>query len=188
MKAFLRDILTTFLLAAIVYLGLRVTVQDYIIQQSSMEPSFYEGQRVLVNKVVYRLHPPQRGDVIILRPPQSSGSGDIPFIKRVIGLPGETVEVKNGGVSVNGVKLEEPYIKDPPTYVYPAKKVPGNNYFVLGDNRNNTDDSHRGWTVPREDVIGKAWVIVWPPGNWGLVKTYNLPQQLNLLMGYLALQ
>lgn len=188
MKAFLRDILTTFLLAAVVYFGLRATVQDYIIQQSSMEPSFQEGQRVLVNKLVYRLHPPRRGDVIILRPPRSSGAGVIPFIKRVIALPGETVEVKNGQVHVNGVKLSEPYIKEAPSYVYPAAKVPENEYFVLGDNRNNTDDSHRGWTVPRDDIIGKAWITIWPPSRWGVVKTPEPLQQLNRLLGTLALR
>lgn len=177
MKTFLRDVLTTFLLAAIVYVGLSYTVQDYVVRQSSMEPNFHEGQRVLVNKVVYKLHAPGRGDVIILHPPQSSNPQAFPFIKRIVALPGESVEIKNGVVRVNGVKLDEPYIKEPLAYTYSLQKVPENEYFVLGDNRNNSDDSHRGWTVPRQNIIGKAWLSIWPPGQWGLVSNYNLPVQ-----------
>ncbi len=177
MKIFLRDVLTTFILAAVVYVGLRATIQDYIIRQSSMEPTFQEGQRVLVNKVVYKFHQPERGDVIILQPPRSYGPRTIPFIKRIVALPGESVEVKNGGVYVNGFRLNEPYTKEPPVYTYYLKKVPENEYFVLGDNRNNTDDSHRGWTVPRQDIIGKAWLSIWPPEKWGLVTNYDLPRQ-----------
>ncbi|MBI2836223.1 MAG: signal peptidase I [Chloroflexi bacterium] len=176
----MRDVLTTFLLAAVVYLGLRATMQDYIIRQSSMEPSFQEGQRVLVNKVVYRLHAPERGDVIILRPPQARSSQAVPFIKRIVALPGESVDIKGGAVYVNGVKLDEPYIKESPVYTYSLDQVPDNEYFVLGDNRNNTDDSHRGWTVPRRDVIGKAWMTIWPPDRWGLVSSYDLSEQVKV--------
>ncbi|MBI2852098.1 MAG: signal peptidase I [Chloroflexi bacterium] len=179
MKAFLRDVLTTFLLAAVVYLGLRATIQDYIIRQSSMEPSFQEGQRVLVNKVVYKLRAPERGDVIILRPPLSSNSRAVPFIKRIVALPGESVAIRGGGVYVNGIRLDEPYIKESPLYTYSLDKVPDNEYFVLGDNRNNTDDSHRGWTVPRQDIIGKAWMTIWPPEKWGIVSNYDLPMQVS---------
>lgn len=179
MKAFLRDVLTTFLLAALVYFGLRFTVQDYVVRQSSMEPNFHEGQRVLVNKVVYKFHAPQRGDVIILRPPMSTDTNAIPFIKRIIGLPGETIDIRNGEVRINGVKLTETYLNEPPNYTYRLDKVPDNQYFVLGDNRANSDDSHRGWTVPGENVIGKAWLTIWPLNRWGLVSNFGLPAQVS---------
>lgn len=183
MKAFLRDILTTVLLAAVVYVGLHYTIQDYIVRQSSMEPNFHEGQRVLVSKVVYKFRVPARGDVIILHPPQSSDPGATPFIKRIIALPGESVNISNGEVRVNGIKLNEPYIKSPPLYTYSLARVPENEYFVLGDNRPNSDDSHRGWTVPRENIIGKAWFSIWPLSEWGLVSNFGLPVQVGSLLG-----
>ena len=179
MKAFLRDVLTTFLLAALVYFGLRFTVQDYVVRQSSMEPNFHDGQRVLVNKVVYRFHLPQRGDVIILHPPTSTNPNAIPFIKRVIGLPGESVDIRNGVVRINGIALNETYLNEPPNYTYHLDKIPDNQYFVLGDNRANSDDSHRGWTVPEENIIGKAWLTIWPLSSWGLVNNFGLPSQVS---------
>ncbi len=177
MKALLRDVLTTLLLAAIVYFGLRFTVQDFVVRQSSMEPNFHEGQRVLVNKIVYRFHAPQRGDVIILHPPTSSDPNAIPFIKRVIGLPGESIDIRNGIVRINGVALNETYTKEPPDSTYHLDKVPDSSYFVLGDNRANSDDSHRGWTVPRANIIGKAWLTIWPLGRFGLVSSFGLSSQ-----------
>ncbi|MDO8717194.1 MAG: signal peptidase I [Dehalococcoidales bacterium] len=183
MKVFLRDVLSTFLLAAVVYAGLHYTIQDYVVHQSSMEPNFQEGQRVLVSKLVYNFREPARGDVIILHPPLSSNPSATPFIKRIIALPGESVDIKNGEVRVNGVKLSEPYIKSPPPYTYSLAKVPENEYFVLGDNRPNSEDSHRGWTVPRENIIGKAWLSIWPLGKWGLVSNSGLPVQVSSLMG-----
>lgn len=133
---------------------------------------------MLVNKIVYRLHAPGRGDVIVLRPPQARSQQSVPFIKRIVALPGESVDIHGGAVYVNGVKLDEPYIKESPLYTYSLELVPNNEYFVLGDNRNNTDDSHRGWTVPRHDIIGKAWVTIWPPERWGVVSNYDLPKQV----------
>ena len=132
---------------------------------------------MIINKIVYRLHEPERGDVIILYPPNRS-RGENPFIKRIIALPGDTVEVKGGSVYVNGYKLMETYILEPLTYTLPPTQVPEDEYFVLGDNRNISNDSHDGWTVPREDIVGKAWLAIWPPTEWGVVANYSLPQQL----------
>lgn len=175
MKSFFKEILITLAMAAIICVGFRVSLQTFGIFMTSMEPNFHEGQRLLVNKAVYLLGDPQRGDVVIFHAPADQ-SGD--YIKRVIGLPGDIVEVKNRAVYVNGVKLDEPYVKDPPTYTLEKMTVPPNEYFVLGDNRNNSNDSHRGWTVPRHDIIGKAWLSTWPPDDWGIVPTYSLDEQL----------
>jgi signal peptidase I len=143
-----------------------------------MEPSLQNGQQLLVNKVVYYFHEPERGDVIILHPPPPYNPETTPFIKRIIALPGDTIEVKNGAVYVNGSKLDEPYIKESPAYSFQQQKIPEDEYFVLGDNRNNTNDSHNGWTVPRQNIIGKAWLSIWPPGEWGFVLNYSLDEQL----------
>ncbi len=178
MRAFLRDILVTLIIAVAIYFGLQTTVQKYVIWESCMEPNFYEGQQVLVNKVVFKFHKPERGDVIILHPPSPYDSKAIPFIKRIIALPGETVEIKNGEVYINGSKLYEPYIKEPPNYTV-EYKIPKNEYFVLGDNRNIANDSHYGRLVPRQNIIGKAWLSIWPLDKWGFTGHYPLKEQIN---------
>jgi signal peptidase I len=177
MRAFLRDVLTTLILAVVIYLGLQITVQTYVVHEDCMEPNFQEGQRVIVNKVIFKLHEPERGDVIILHPPPPYDSQGTPFIKRIIALPGDTIEVKNGAVYVNGSELHEPYIKEPASYTLRFETVTGG-YFVLGDNRNNANDSHTGWLVPRQNIIGKAWLSIWPSDKWGLTAHYPLKEQI----------
>ena len=177
MKAFIRDILTTLALAVVIYFGFRMTMQPYIVYEVCMEPNFMEGQRVIVNKVVYKFHEPERGDVIIFYPPAPYNSSQTPFIKRIIALPGDTVEVKDGAVYVNGSKLDEPYIKEPPNYTLKLQTVK-DGYFVLGDNRNNANDSHYGLLAPRQNIIGKAWLSIWPPGQWGSATSYPLKEQI----------
>jgi signal peptidase I len=99
-------------------------------------------------------------------------------IKRIIGLPGDTIEIKGGVVYINGSPLYEPYVENPASYTVPKHEIPENEYFVLGDNRPNADDSHNGWTVPRQNIVGKAWLSIWPPSTWGLAPNYSLPEQL----------
>ena len=176
MKSFLREFLLTLVLAMVIFFGLQATVQSFVVEGSSMEPSFHEGERVLANKVVYNFHPPERGDVIIFHPPDD---GPPDYIKRIIGLPGESVEIKQGTVYIhkeNGdvLPLDEPYIKDATRGSFNGEIIPENEYFVLGDNRNNSGDSRYGWTVPRENIIGKAWLSVWPPSRWGPAANYHL--------------
>ncbi len=108
---------------------------------------------------------PKRGDVIVFRFPRDMSR---PFIKRIIGLPGETVEIRNGRVLINGELLEEVYLKDPPRYQVGPEMVPRSNYFVLGDNRNNSSDSHVWGMVPEENILGKAWVRYWPLVDWSV--------------------
>lgn len=168
----IRDIVTTFLVAVVVFFALQVTIQVSIINGSSMEPDLHNGERLIINKVAYHFEKPARGDVIVFHPPQSPSS--TPFIKRIIGLPSDTVEIKNGQVIVNGEVLAEPYIKEAPEYYMKKLTVPDNSYFVLGDNRNLSNDSHGGWTVTRGEIVGKAWVSIWPPSLWGLAPHYAL--------------
>ena len=156
-------------------IGLRLTVQSSIVDGPSMENTFQNGERILVNKLAYKFNTPQRGDVIIFHPPIPSTS---PFIKRIIGLPGEQVVIKNGTVTVieaNGRRfiLEEPYIRESPDYNYNSGVIPPNEYFVLGDNRDDSEDSHFGWFVSRDEIIGKAWLCIWPPSLWGLAGNYH---------------
>jgi len=175
MRFFLREILGTILLAVVVFLLLQASVQSFIVVGASMEPGLHNEQRLLVSKVTYFFHEPEWGDVIVFHPPNSQ-RGD--YIKRIIALPGDTVEVKMGVVYVNGSPIDEPYIKDQPSYSLHPQTIPENSYFVLGDNRNNSNDSHNGWTVPRQNIIGKAWLSIWPPRQWGLVTSYSLAEQL----------
>jgi signal peptidase I len=174
MRNFFKEIIITLVLAIVIFLILRMVVGSYSVISVSMQPGLYEGERILVNKVAYRFGEPDRGDIIIFQSPEE----DLTLIKRVIGLPGDTVEVKNNTVYINGVSLNEPYLKEPPTYSYPAYNVPAGRYFVLGDNRNDSRDSHTGWTVPVENVVGRAWLLTWPPSKWGSVSGYPLNQQL----------
>ncbi|MBA7473365.1 Signal peptidase IB [subsurface metagenome] len=175
MKRFLREILSTIILAVIIFVLLQTTFQTFIVIQCCMEPNFQEGQRLIINKVVYHFHEPEMGDVIILHPPFNP---ETTFIKRIIALPGDTVEIKMGAVYVDGYPLDEPYIKEPPSYIMREREVPADNYFVLGDNRNNANDSHIWGTVPRENIVGKVWLSIWPPARWGIVPDYPLQEQL----------
>ena len=171
----LREVGITVLIAVVVFVILQLNVQSYTVVMSSMKPTIHEGECIMVNKATYRSSGPQRGEIIIFVPPFDSPH---PFIKRVIGLPDETVEIKDGQVFIDGIPLEEGYIMAPPNYTMPAKNIPETEYFVLGDNRNSSNDSHSGWTVPRDNIIGKAWFIYWPPGKWGVVKHYDYPELL----------
>ncbi len=172
MKIF-REVAITVLIAVAVFVLLRLTVQSYTVVMSSMEPNFQQGECIMVNKVCYRSSAPQRGQVIIFDPPFDS---PYPYIKRVIGLPGETVEIEDGQVFINEIPIDEPYIfPEPPqnNKDYGPEVLSDDEYFVLGDNRNNSNDSRTGWTVPRDNIIGKAWFIYWPPSRWGVVKHYS---------------
>lgn len=140
------------------------------IPSESMLPTLEINDRLIVEKVSYHFKNPQRGDIIVFRPPNEaiicSPNQPLPikdaYIKRVIGLPGEKVEIEDGQVRVNGKVLPEDYIKDAPNYPLPTIAVPENSYLVLGDNRNQSCDSHVWGFVPKENIIGKAVVRFWP--------------------------
>jgi signal peptidase I len=180
MKGIVYDILLTLGIAAVIFFALRSTVESFDIDGPCMQPNFYTGQRVLVNKVVYKFRAPQRGDVIIFQSPRPE-QGDL--IKRIIGLPGESVEIADGRVYIHKdgqvFPLDEPYVPEPARNDYKGSIIPENTYFVLGDNRNYSDDSRGGWVVPRQNIVGEAWLITWPPSAWGLAANYPFDKKVS---------
>ena len=182
MRDFFREILIILIIAIVIFLLLNtaIVIPPSEVVSSSMEPTLQIGQRLMISKIAYAFHEPERGDIITFHPPFAS---EEPFIKRIIGLPGESVEIKGGIVYIHKedgtvVPLDEPYITNPAKDAFQGDEIPENEYFVLGDNRNNSSDSRTGWTAKREDIIGKAWLSIWPPGEWGLVAHYSLQEQL----------
>jgi signal peptidase I len=168
-KSLLREIIETVLLTVLIYVAVNFATGRFRIEGSSMEPSMHPNQYVLVDKLSYMLGDPKRGDVIVFNYPQAT---ERDFIKRVIGLPGETVTVRGGVVYVNNVALDEPYISAPPSYENTWTLGP-DEYFVLGDNRNSSSDSHAWGPLARHFLIGRAVLVYWPPDLWGAVPHYT---------------
>ncbi len=166
----LRELVETLILTLVIFLLIRFAVQNFRIEGYSMEPNFHDGQFLFVNKLVYLFGKPERGDVIVFVPP-TNASRD--YIKRVIGLPGDKVEIINGTVYINDHVLNEVYPLNPATYSMPPLIVPPDEYFVLGDNRNFSSDSHSWGTVHASKIIGRAWFSYWPPQLIGFVPTYS---------------
>jgi len=150
-------------------------VRAYVLQQfavsgNSMFTTLHDGDRVLVNKLSYRLHDPRRGDVVVIKTIESIGERDL--IKRVVGLPGETVEYRRCVLLVDGVVLVEPYLD--PTTVTTSNcgadqlpvVIPDNAVFVMGDNRPGSKDSRDLGVIPYDDLIGRAFVVIWPMSDW----------------------
>jgi len=164
-KRFALDVLETVILAVVLYFGINAISARVRVDGLSMNPTLQNGEYVLVSRLAYKTGEPQRGDIIVFSFPIDQSQD---LIKRVIGLPGETITIQNNEVLVNGMKLEEPYIAQPP--VYSGEWTVGEGQlFVLGDNRNDSKDSHQWGLLPAENVIGKAMVIYWPPSEWKLV-------------------
>jgi signal peptidase I len=152
------EIIQTLLLAMLLYFAIDTVFARVRVVNISMQPTFYEGDVILVNKLAYKLGKMQTGDVVIFHNP-----GDLTedYIKRLIGKPGDHVVVQGGVVSVNGVALSEPYIAAIPQYSG-EWTVPADSVFVLGDNRNLSSDSHSWGFVPNKDIVGKALAVYWP--------------------------
>jgi signal peptidase I len=160
-----REIVETLLLTLFIFWIVNTATGRFRIEGHSMLPTLHEGEYVIIDKLSYYLNEPERGDIIVLRFPNDRSRD---FIKRIIGLPGDHIEIAEGLVSVNGNTLTEPYINAPPTYTG-TWDVPSEQFFVLGDNRNNSSDSHNWSFLPADDVVGKAWLIYWGPESWGPV-------------------
>lgn len=183
------------LLALLLAAVFRGAFQNFRVEGSSMDPSLAPGEYVLVNKAIffrvnletvhrflpfvdagaqpmrYLFRSPRRGDVVVFRFPDNPSRN---FIKRVIGVPGDSVEIRAGIVYVNGQPLPDSFTENRARYRYGPAVVPEGQYFVLGDNRNNSYDSHVWGMVPAENIIGMAWLTYWPPSAFGFVNNLDL--------------
>lgn len=165
-----REVIETVVLTLLIFLVIRFVVQSYHVEGPSMQPGLHTDEYVLVNKVSYLFQTPGRGDVIVFHYPKDTTQD---FIKRIVGLPGDTVRTDSTHVWVNGVLLSEPYIKEAINLNEPSIwKVPPGDYFVLGDNRRVSDDSRYWGFVPKDYIVGKAMLVYWPSSNWQILNTY----------------
>ena len=188
-KSFWREILETVIMTIVIFFIIKSLIANFRIVGTSMEPNFHTNQLILVNKAsyfhfdsnawlrfipfvkadgqneVWLLGGPHRGDVVVLEPPDAPTDD---YIKRVIGLPGDKIEVRGGIVYINEKPLDEPYIKEKPFSPYGPAVVPTNSFFVMGDNRNGSRDSRSFGFLPFDKVVGKAMLVYWPFGTgWG---------------------
>ena len=164
------EITQTVMLSAMIFAAINVTTTRILVQSVSMQPTLYERDRVLVNKLAYKIGKPARKDVIVFNPPVTNI--DEPYIKRIIGLPGDVVRITNEQVYVNDLPLQETYIAAPPNYVG-SWNVPPGNVFVLGDNRNNSYDSHFWGVVALKSILGKAEFVFWPVSHLKMLNLAN---------------
>lgn len=187
--SFVRELVETGLLAILVFLAVRASVQHYRVEGHSMDPTLSDGEFLLVNSLVYSeinlgkvskwvpfwetdepdvrhvFHAPERGDIIILHPRQRDQRD---LVKRVIGIPGDVMEIRDGTVYIDGRALIEPYVNGPWRGNMQPISIPAHQYFVMGDNRNESLDSRSIGLVEEDDIIGKAMASWWPRENWGL--------------------
>jgi len=164
------EIIETLALTLVIFVVIHFTVQNYMVDGPSMQPGLTNNQYVLVNKLAYLFHAPERGDVIVFHWPIDTNKD---LIKRVIGVPGDVIVIDSKTVRVNGVLLNEPYIMAP---VNPAGNkwvVPPNEYFAMGDNRLVSDDSRDWGFVPKSYIVGKAVFVYWPINSWHFIDTYG---------------
>ena len=172
----LREIVETVILVGAIYALVNLLSARFIVEGPSMQPNFATGQFVIVSRLNYMLSAPDRGDIVVFHYP---GDPSEDYIKRVIGVPGDTIEIRDQQVYVNGELLDEPYINEPcsrsscPDRLYPTLQA--DEFFVMGDNRNHSSDSRRFGVVNREFIVGEALLRYWPPQDWGLVMRIAAP-------------
>ena len=163
-----REIVETALLTAVIFLIVNAATGRFKIDGQSMEPSLHTEEYVIVDKLTYVFGSPQRGDVVVLYL-----EGDPKdYIKRVIGLPGETIEIARGTVYIDGLPLSEPYVL-PSRDEYAQRTLGVDEYFVMGDNRGNSQDSRRFGPIHFRNIVGRAWIVYWPPSAWSLVSHHS---------------
>jgi len=169
-KAFIKDTISVIIIAFVLAAILRnYVIEGREIPTGSMLPTVQLKDRVWVNRFIYRFKEPVRGDIVMFQPPETIHS-TTPYLKRVVGLPGETVEMKNGKVYIDGRALAEPYVAEPLEYDYGPVQVPDGSLLVLGDNRNNSYDSHEWNAWLTEDrLMGKALAVYWPLDHFKLL-------------------
>jgi signal peptidase I len=168
-SSLLRELAEVVVLAVILYFGISFAIQTVHVEGLSMFATLDDNDYLIADKIDYRLHPPQRGDIIILRPPTLSTTD---YIKRVIALPGERLLIRNAVVYINGHRLDEPYL--PEQWVANTEwggpngtVIPDNEYFVMGDNRNRSQDSRVFGPIGRDRIDGRAWFRIWPLDHFG---------------------
>ena len=164
-KRFLIDLLETVGLAVVLFLIINSVSARVRVDGVSMLPTLQNGEFILVNKLAYDMGTPTRGDIIVFR---STTAPDLDLIKRIMGIPGDKISIHAGQVVINGQTLSEPYINAIPNY-NGDWQVPDGYLFVLGDNRNDSSDSHLCGLLPEKNIIGKALVIYWPPPEWAMI-------------------
>jgi signal peptidase I len=168
-SSLLREVAEVLVLAVILYIGISFAIQAVHVEGLSMWATLDDNDYLIANKIDYRLHAPQRGDIVILRPPTSNTTD---FIKRIIALPGERLMIREGAVYINGHRLDEPYLPDAWTEDNTWNNgvesvIPPNEYFVMGDNRNRSQDSRFFGPINRDRIDGKAWFRIWPLDKFG---------------------
>ncbi|MDM7999660.1 MAG: signal peptidase I [Dehalococcoidia bacterium] len=182
MKINLREVVIAILIFVVVFAAVQISIGSYKVEMNSMDPTFKPKDCIMVDKLTYRFRGPHRGEVVILWPPKDKVYTNNPYIKRVIGLPGETIEIRDGQIYIKGKnssefrKLEEelPGVSETPKCRTDGRwEIPKGHYFVLGDNRDESSDSTSWGTVPRENFIGKTWLRYWPMSRFGLTPHYS---------------
>ena len=166
----------TIILIALIYTLVNLACARFVVEGPSMQPNFGTGQFIVVSRVNYLLGDPQRGEVVVFHYP---GNPQEDYIKRVVGLPGETVEIRDTQVYVDGIQLSEPYINEPCTPGICRDNVwelGEDEYFVMGDNRNHSSDSRAFGAVTRDHIVGEALIRYWPPQDWGIIQGYTWSQ------------
>jgi len=182
------EVVETLVLTVVIFIGIQVFVaQPYKVEQVSMENTLLPQQYVLVDKLTPRWTPYERGDIVVFDPPETwSSEGHVPFIKRVIGVPGDRIELRDGDVFVNDVKLEEPYVFDDDGVPHPTEPSPGNpsewqvpdgDLFVMGDHRRDSADSRSFGPIALGHVIGRAWLRYWPIDSVGILRKPSYADQ-----------
>lgn len=194
MRRAIRETIETALLALALLLALEFSAQNYRVEGSSMHPTMEEGDYLIVNKLVYTriggglfdfslpfaqpadaagdgapgrnfiFGKPEHGEIIIFHSPENR---ERDFVKRVIGVPGDTLEIRNGRVIRNGEEIDEPYVARQSSRSYDEISIPAGHYYVMGDNRRGSNDSREWGLLPETDIIGRAWQRYWPPGRLG---------------------
>ncbi len=172
---FIFEVVKVVLISLAIILPIRLFLaQPFYVEGASMEPNFYQNEYLIIDEISYRFNDPQRGEVIILKNPQDQRAY---FIKRIIGLPGETIAIRDGRVYINDQKLEENYIEHFSSDTHNPITLGPDEYFVMGDNRSNSRDSRQLGPIPRDLIIGRVWLRGWPIDR---IHSFNLPDYDNL--------
>ncbi|MCB9450015.1 MAG: signal peptidase I [Anaerolineaceae bacterium] len=170
-RGYAYELISTIVFMIAAFTLLEMAIPRSIVQSISMEPNLIENQRLVISRLSYLLDNPHRGEIVVFLPPDHRPE-DPPLIKRLIGLPGETVEFRNTELYIDGVRLDEPYINEPCDAFMCSDRVwvlGPDEYFMMGDNRNHSHDSRSFGPVKRERIVGRAVLRYWPPSKWGIL-------------------